>query len=220
MDVATGQPARTPQPADEDEARSVGAVTDLLQRWTAGEAHALDRLVPLVYDELRRLARRLLRHERDDHTLVPSALVHEAFLRLNGAGMTFESRAQFYGLLSQLMRHVLVDHARARSAQKRNGDGAISLDDVPDALLATPAANGAATLDLLALDRALQRLESLDPQQGHVVELRFFGGLSVDETAAALGISPATVKREWASARAWLMRELAEPASPPAPSRP
>lgn len=184
-----------------------GPVTRLLKRWAAGDAQALDELVPLVYDELRRLAARHLHQERDGHTLTPPGLVHEAFMRLsNDRELQFESRAQFFGLASRLMRHVLIDHARARAAHKR-GTPVVSLDELGDG--AQAAGHTPDLLDLLALDQALQRLEQLDPQQCRVVELRFFGGLSVDETAAALAISPASVKREWASARAWLLRALA-----------
>lgn len=188
-----------------------GAVTQLLRRWTDGDAQALNRLVPLVYDELRRLARRHLRHERAGHTLQSTGLVHEAFLRLSQESVVqWQSRAQFFGLASKLMRHILVDHARAREADKRGGGQALlSLDELPDGSEARTAWQGGESAhDILALDQALQRLEQLDPQQSHVVELRFFGGLSIEETAAALEISPATVKREWVTARAWLLREL------------
>lgn len=190
-------------------ARAVrGPVTQLLQRWTGGDPQALAQLVPLVYDELRRLAASHLRRERHGHTLAPAGLVHEAFLRLsNERPLQFDSRAQFFGLASQLMRHVLVDHARARAARKRGGGTIVSLDATGDAAAAAPEPSTPA-IDLLALDQALQRLEHLDPQQSQVVELRFFGGLSIDETAGALSISPATVKRDWVSARAWLLREL------------
>jgi RNA polymerase sigma factor (TIGR02999 family) len=203
----SGTPDTTPQ----------GAITQLLKRWAAGDAHALGELAPLVYDELKRLAARHLRHERDGHTLAPSGLVHEAYMRLSSEGaMQFQSRAQFFGLASRLMRHVLIDHARSRSAAKRGSGHVLPFDDLGDSALASldPAAQSP-TLDLLALDQALQRLERLDPQQCQVVELRFFGGLSVDETAAALEISAASVKREWVSARAWLLRQLAgQPAKP------
>lgn len=189
-----------------------GAVTQLLRRWTDGDAQALQRLVPLVYEELRRLARRHLKHERDGHTLQSTGLVHEAFLRLShDNGVQWESRAQFFGLASRLMRHILVDHARARRADKRGGGQTpLSLDDVGDAAAVT-AVGAASALDILALDEALLHLEKLDPQQGRVVELRFFGGLSIDETAGVLGVSAATVKREWSCARAWLLRELGGP---------
>ena len=184
-----------------------GPVTQLLRRWTEGDAQALHRLVPLVYNELRHLAGRHLRHERDGHTLQRTGLVHEVFLRLsNDRHVQWESRAQFFGLASKLMRHVLVDHARARRADKRGGG--VTLLPLEEA----DAAGTADTLDILALDQALQRLERMDPQQSQVVELRFFGGLSVEETAATLGVSVSTVKREWSCARAWLLRELHETA--------
>lgn len=186
-----------------------GAVTQQLRRWSGGDASALEALVPLIYDELRRLAASHLRHERRGHTLAPAGLVHEAFLRLSARpGLQFESRTQFFGLASQLMRHVLVDHARARAADKRRDDAALSLDELGDSAFASPDQASHLPLDLLSLDQALHRLERLDRQQCEVVELRFFGGLSVDETAQALSISPASVKRDWVSARAWLMREL------------
>ena len=189
-----------------------GVITQLLRRWAAGDTHALNELAPLVYDELRRLAARHLHHERDGHTLAPSGLVHEAYMRLSTDGaMHFQSRAQFFGLASRLMRHVLIDHARSRSAAKRGSGQALPFDELSDSALASlDHAAHAPTLDLLALDQALQRLERLDPQQCRVVELRFFGGLSMDETAAALDISAASVKREWVSARAWLLRQLTD----------
>lgn len=197
-----------------------GAVTQLLHSWASGDGAALERLLPLVYDELRRMARRHLRHERGEHTLGGTGLVHEAYLRLAHAGPTqWQSRAEFFGWASTLMRRILVDHARARQAAKRGGGTPLySLEALQDEAAATPAAQRLSAayssddiLDLLALDGALQRLEALDAQQGRVVELRFFGGLSVLETAEALGISPATVKREWATARPWLLRELGRP---------
>jgi RNA polymerase sigma factor (TIGR02999 family) len=189
----------------------VGEVTRLLLRWRAGDEAALPALVPLVYEELRSLARRHLRHERSSHTLQRTALVHEAFLRIvDQQQVDWESRSQFYGIASQMMRRILVDHARRRSAAKR-GDGAAHVD--LDAVLQ---AEGEDTrlqvqqdeVDFAAIDEALSRLEALDPQQGKLVELRFFGGLSIKETADIIGVSPATVKREWAIARAWLQREL------------
>lgn len=199
-----------------------GRVTQLLAAWSEGDQQALDELMPLVYGELRRLAQNHLRRERPGHTLQRTVLVHEAFLRLvNQKEVRWQGRAHFLGLASRLMRRILVDHARARLAAKR-GDGAlhVSFDDAiavpdadveidadPEALLATP---NQPTVDLVALDSALQRLEAMDPQQGKVVELRFFGGLTVEETAQALDISVATVKREWAVAKAWLHRELGD----------
>ncbi|HJV63238.1 MAG TPA: ECF-type sigma factor, partial [Albitalea sp.] len=189
-------------------------VTQLLNRWSQGDPAALERMLPLVYGELRKLAYRHLRQERGSHTLQGTGLVHEAYLRLaKRAPLQWESRAQFFGWASALMRHILVDHARAHRASKRGGGAApVSLDaldehDTGAAPMAHPAAADDGP-DLLALDAALQRLERLDRQQSAVVELRFFGGLSVLETAQALHISPATVKREWATARAWLLREL------------
>lgn len=178
-------------------------LTGLLIAWRDGEPGALDRLVPLVYDELRRQARLQLRGERADHTLQPTALVHEAFLRLVGQSRAqWQSREQFFAVAARAMRRVLVDHARARAAAKR-GDGRtlLALDDVPE-----PAA--APGVDVLALDRALDRLAGIDPRQARVVELRYFGGLSAPEVAAALDVSLATVNRDWAMARAWLFRDL------------
>jgi RNA polymerase sigma factor (TIGR02999 family) len=188
-----------------------GEVTQLLRRWTDGDAHALHRVLPLVYDELRRLAGRHLRHERAHHTLQNTGLVHEAYLRLtDDRPVQWASRSQFFALASKVMRHILVDHARARGAGKRGaGQVHVPLDDLSEAAIAQLAPRDTPALDVLALDQALTRLQQLDAQQSRVVELRFFGGLSVDETAATLEISPATVKREWASARAWLLRELA-----------
>jgi RNA polymerase sigma factor (TIGR02999 family) len=188
----------------------VGEVTQLLLRWRAGDERALEALLPLVYEELRSLARRHLRHERDSHTLQRTALVHEAFLRMvDRQQVDWESRAQFFGLASQTMRRVLVDHARKRLAAKR-GDGAPHVDIA--AVLAEesdpPLLADESEVDFAAIDAALQRLEALDPQQGKLVELRFFGGLSIKETADIIGVSPATVKREWALARAWLQREI------------
>ena len=208
-----------PDPLDEPsgwpEMRSGGTlpegVTQLLHRWSQGESDALDRVLPMVYGELRRLAGRHLRQERASHTLQDTGLVHEAYMRIaKRAPQRLESRAHFFGWASALMRHILVDHARARKADKRGGGATVvSLDAIEAAdaggLSASQPAEG---LDLVALDRALQRLEQLDPQQSRAVELRFFGGLSVVETAQTLGISAATVKREWATARAWLLREI------------
>jgi RNA polymerase sigma factor (TIGR02999 family) len=187
-----------------------GEVTQLLLRWRAGDEAALAALLPLVYEELRTLARRHLRHERGSHTLQRTALVHEAFLRIvDQKQVDWESRTQFYGIASQMMRRVLVDHARRRSAAKR-GDGAPHVD--LDAWLQEDGEDlppsQETEIDFAAIDAALKRLEALDPQQGKLVELRFFGGLSIKETADVIGVSPATVKREWAIARAWLQREI------------
>ena len=191
--------------------KPAGEVTQLLLRWRAGDEAALTALLPLVYEELRSLARRHLRHERGSHTLQRTALVHEAFLRIvDQKQVDWESRTQFYGIASQMMRRVLVDHARRRSAAKR-GDGAPHVD--LDAVLQDegedlPPPSPEKEIDFAAIDDALKRLEAMDPQQGRLVELRFFGGLSIKETADIIGVSPATVKREWAIARAWLQREI------------
>ncbi len=182
---------------------SSSQVSKLLVNWRRGDQGAREALIPLVYNELRRLARLHLRRERPDHTLQSAALVHEAYLRLiRQDHPQWQNRAHFFGVAAQLMRHILVDHARNRAAAKR-GAGAprLSLDEE----VALPQARD---VDIVALDDALNQLAALDPQQSRVVELRFFGGLSIEETSVVLGISPATVKREWATARAWLQREM------------
>lgn len=178
-----------------------GDVTVLLGELTRGNESALDRLLPLVYDELHRLARGYFRDEKADHTLQATALVHEAYLRLVDVRYRgFESRRQFVGFAAALMRRILVDHARERRAQKRGGYKT-TLDE-------SIAVSPAEEVDVLALDEALSRLEAIDPDQSRVVELRYFGGLSIEETAELLEISAPTVKRRWSSARAWLKREL------------
>ncbi len=178
-------------------------VSKLLLNWGQGDQGAREALIPLVYDELRRLARRYLRRERRDHTLQSAALVNEAYLRLiRQEHPQWQNRAHFFGVAAQLMRHILVDHARNRAAAKR-GAGAPRLTLDPDVALPQER-----DVDLIALDDALNQLAALDPQQSRLVELRFFGGLSIEETSVVLGISPATVKREWATARAWLQREM------------
>jgi RNA polymerase sigma factor (TIGR02999 family) len=178
-------------------------VSKLLLNWGQGDQGAREALIPLVYDELRRLARRYLRRERPDHTLQSAALVNEAYLRLiRQEQPQWQNRAHFFGVAAQLMRHILVDHARNRAAAKR-GAGAPRLTLDPD--IALPQERD---VDLIALDDALNQLAALDPQQSRLVELRFFGGLSIEETSVVLGVSPATVKREWATARAWLQREM------------
>jgi RNA polymerase sigma factor (TIGR02999 family) len=186
-------------------------VTALLIRWSRGEADALDRLLPLVYGECRRIAARKLECERDGHTLDPTALVHEMYLRLvDQRGAKWQNRAQFCGITARLMRRVLVDHARARHARKRGGSAVlVSLDAAAEA----PAESACA--DVLAIDEALGRLARLDPDQVRIVELRFFAGLTVEETAHVLGRSARTVKREWQLARAWLLRELRAGAAVP-----
>ena len=178
-------------------------VTRLLQQWTEGRQDALDQLVPQVYAELRRLASSYLRRERPNHTLQATALVHEAFLKLiDQRAVRWQNRAHFFGIAAQAMRRILVDHARAHAAGKRGaGDRHVSLDE-------TVVVTGAPDYDLLALDEVLTRLATIDPQQSRVVELRFFGGLTLEETAEVMQISPATVGREWTLAKAWLYAEL------------
>ena len=181
------------------------SVTDLLQAWSGGDPAALDRLVPIVYQELRRQAERFVRQESPGHTLQTTALVHETYLRLvDQRQARWQNRSQFFGVAAQLMRRILVDHARARLAAKRGGAAVhLTLDEIAVETLVSD-------VDLLALDHALTKLAQLDPQQAKVVELRYFTGLGIEETAEALCVSPATVKREWAMARAWLKRELSE----------
>jgi len=182
----------TPQSSD---------VTQLLHRWTGGDQRALNDLLPVVYDEMRRLARSYLNRERAGHTLQSTALVHEAYLKLVDQNVSWQNRAHFFGIAAQVMRRILVDHARARNAAKR-GDGLrITFDE-------RMAISDARDLDVLALDRALHDLAQLDEQQGRIVELRFFAGLSIEETAEVLTISPATVKRDWSMAKAWLSRAM------------
>lgn len=177
--------------------------TALLDDVGAGRQESVDALMPVIYHELRRRAARYLRRERGGHTLQTTALVHEAYLRLAGTEeVRWESRAHFFAIAAQAMRRILVDHARHRRRAKRGGDGErVSLDQADVAA----AEHG---VDLLALDQALARLAAVDPQQARVVELRFFGGLSVEEAATVLGVSASTVKRDWAMARAWLRYEL------------
>lgn len=180
-------------------------VTTLLARWSSGDAGALEQLTPIVYDELRRIARRHLARERKNHTLQSTALVHEAYLRLiGGSGSEYQNRQHFFAVAAQVIRRVLVDHARAVNAAKRGGGAQkILLEDQPEA--SSPPENIA---EVLALHEALERLAAFDRQQERIVELRYFAGLSIDETAEVLGISAATVKRDWVMARAWLAREL------------
>jgi RNA polymerase sigma factor (TIGR02999 family) len=182
----------------------MGDITRLLARWAEGDSEAFEALMPVVYEELRKLADHYLRQERPDHTLQPTALVHEAYLRLAGIReMELRNRAHFYGAAARIMRRVLVDHSRQHRALKRGGPtpALVTFDEAID----TPIDGGA---DLVALDEALGALEAIAPERARVVELRYFGGLSVDETADYLGVAPATVKRHWAFARAWLFRRL------------
>jgi RNA polymerase sigma factor (TIGR02999 family) len=185
-------------------------VTALLIAWSEGDSSALDVLLPVVYAELRRQARRALRREAAGHTLQPTALVHEAYLKLvEQRPSRWQGRSQFYGVAARCMRQVLVDAARTRRAAKRGGGAqALRLSEAEEPVF-TPAEGESPGDDVLALDEALTRLAALDPDQARIVELRYFAGLTLDDTAAALGISPATVSREWTVARRWLRRELA-----------
>jgi RNA polymerase sigma-70 factor (ECF subfamily) len=178
-----------------------GEITDLLQALEAGAPGAVDRLIPLVYEELRLLASGYLRSERPDHTLQTTGLVHEAYLRLvDQPRTTWKNRGHFFGIAAQAMRRILVDYARRRHSTKRDGGLPITLDEEQ--------AGAPDDRDILGVDEALGRLAELDQRQARVVELRYFAGLTIEETAEALELSPATVKREWLSARAWLQREL------------
>ena len=189
------RPPAADEPSDE--------VTQLLLRWQAGDRAALDKLLPLVYDQLHKLATRQLKRERKGHTLQPTAVVHETYLRLvDQRRANWQSRAQFFAVAAGMMRRVLVDHARSRRAAKRGGlMPHIAIEDV-EAGIDPP------SVDLVDLDDALGKLEQLDADQAKIVELRFFGGLTVEETAEVVRSSPATVKRDWHSAKAWLFREL------------
>ena len=176
-------------------------VSELLANWHAGDDEALRAVIPLVYDELRRLAHRYLLNERPGHTLQSTALVHEAYLRIEKQGVAqFKNREHFLAICAQLMRQILVEYARSRNAAKRDGGYRLTLDD--------SLAFKTRSVDLVALDDALNELAKLDQQQSRIVELRFFGGLSIEETARALNLSPTTVKRHWASARLWLHHEM------------
>ena len=180
------------------EPRPTGKISDLLRKWSDGDDDVLDELTPLVYAELRRMARGFLRFERPGHTLQPTALTHEAFLRLvDQQRVNWESRTHFFAIAARLMRRILVDHARARQAKKR-------------APTKVPVGDGTPldVVDVLALHCALERLEAKDPEQGRLVELRYFGGLTIEETSRVMKVSPATVKREWSLAKRWLRREL------------
>lgn len=189
--------SREPEGPSED-------VTALLVRWSHGDAEALALLMPVIYGECRRIAARQLERERPEHTLNPTALVHELYLRLiDQRHATWENRAQFFGVAARVMRRILVDHARARLAEKRGADPLfVSLD------AATTSAEEVPVSDVLAIDEALVRLAAYDPEQVRIIELRFFAGLTVEETARVVGRSPRTVKREWRLAKAWLYREL------------
>jgi RNA polymerase sigma factor (TIGR02999 family) len=178
-------------------------VSKLLANWHAGDEAALRAVVPLVYDELRRVAHHYLQKERPDHTLQSTALVHEAYLRLEKQGAaSIQNREHFLAICAQLMRQILVDYARSRKAARRDGGFKLTLDD--------GLAFKTRSLDLVALDDALNELAKLNPQQSHIVELRFFGGLSIEETSQALNLSPTTVKKYWSMARLWLHHEMAK----------
>ena len=180
-----------------------GDVTRLLVAWSKGDRDALEDLIPVVYGELRRIAARYFRHERPGHTLQPTVLVHEAYLKLvDQDHARWQNRAQFFGVAAQLMRRILVDHARTHLAAKRGGGM------TPVTLVDVAGASPPRGVDVIALDEALTRLTSLYPEQGRLVELRYFGGLTIEETGEAMDTSPATVKRQWMVARAWLLRDL------------
>ena len=187
-------------------------VTELLVAWSEGDKAALDELMPAVYDELRRLAKSHLSRERPGHTLQTTALVHEAYLRLvDQKAVNWQNRAQFFGIAAQMMRRILINHAKERHAQKREGYATkVSLDEAVSFFEKRE-------VDLMALDEALNTLTVLDPQQTQIVELRFFGGLTIEEIAEVAGISPATTKREWDSAKLWLRRQLNIGGNSPSP---
>jgi RNA polymerase sigma factor (TIGR02999 family) len=204
--MMTTPPSDPPTKPVTDRRPAPAGVTELLLAWGGGSPAALNALLPLVYDELHRQAARALRREAAGHTLQATALVHEAYLRLfDQARVDLHNRAQFFGVAARCMRRILVDHARARRALKRGG-GEQQLT-LAHAEFAAESA-GDAQADVLALHEALERLAGMDPEQGRLVELRYFGGLSIADTAGVLGVSAATVKRDWAVARAWLRREL------------
>ena len=185
------------------------SVTQLLVDWGQGDQKALDKLMPLVYTELRRLAGNYLRRERQGHTLQPTALVNEAYLKLiDQRNAHWQNRAQFYGVAAQLMRRILVDHARQRQAAKRGGSDQQRLSITSAGQLGGKQLATEPAIDLLALHEALNELAEMDPQQGRIVELKFFGGLSIEEIAEVMSIGHATVERDWKMARAWLRRKL------------
>lgn len=205
MDAAKTDAAKTDavnmNPSKSDASKS--DVTALLIAWSEGDEEALERLLPLVHNELRRLARIHLRRERQGHTLQPTALVNEAYLRIVDQNrVQWQSRVQFFAICSRIMRRVLVDHARRRLADKRDGQRTrVTLDE-------DMAVSGRRELDVLAVNEALTALEEIDPEQGRLVELKFFADLTIDEIAEVMGVSASTVKREWRMAKAWLHREL------------
>ena len=179
-------------------------ITRLLADWASGDRAALDRLTPLVYAELRRIASQQMRHEKPGHTLQPTALVNEAFMRLAGGnGASWQDRAHFFAVCAQVMRRILIDHARANARDKRGGGAVqVPLDEAATFIQSQP-------VDLIALNDALRSLEQVDAQKARIVELRYFAGLGIEETAGVLRVSAMTVRREWTRAKAWLYRELA-----------
>jgi len=182
-----------------------GDLTGLLLEWAEGDKAALDRLTPLVYDEIRRIAHRYIQREREGHTLQTTALVHEAYVRLAGSqNVAWKNRSHFFAVTAQVMRRILIDHARRRQYLKHGGEAQrVPFDSVQVALMSQPRA-----AELLALDEALAELAKLDERKGTVVELRYFGGLSIEETAEVLEISAMTVRRDWRAAKAWLFRRM------------
>ena len=185
--------------------RPTHEVTQLLIEWSNGDKAALDKLMPLIYAELRRMAHRYMSRERPGHTMQTTALVNEAYLRLvNHEAVHWQNRAHFFAIAAQVMRHILVDHARSHAYAKRGGGTqTISLDEAM-------VVSQERAAEVVALDEVLKELAEIDPQQSRIVELRFFGGLTIEETAVVIGLSPATIKREWSTARAWLYHELAK----------
>ena len=180
-------------------------VTQMLRDWSNGDREVVDKLIPVVYEELRRQAARYLRRERPGHTLQTTALIHEAYIRLiDQKNVRWQNRAHFFAIAAQLMRRILVDHARSRQAAKRGGS------DIKLPLEEAMIASEGREVDLVALDEALERLAAIDPQQSRVVELKFFSGMTVEETAEVLDVSPRTVKRDWNVAKAWLRREISK----------
>lgn len=181
-------------------------VTQWLVEWENGDETALEHLIPLVYDELRKMARRYMRSQPSGHTLQTTELIHEAYLKLaGGKEQSWQNRAHFFGVAARVMRHILVDYARTRTAEKRGGGNAQKIE-LEKTLIVSPERNA----EIVALDDALNALAALDERKSRVVELKFFGGLSVDETAEVLKVSPKTVKRDWRFARTWLLRELSK----------
>ncbi|HEX8249367.1 MAG TPA: sigma-70 family RNA polymerase sigma factor [Pyrinomonadaceae bacterium] len=194
------------QQAQNPESRQSTEITRILKSWSGGNREAVDDLIPLVYDELHKVAAHYLRRQRSDHTLQPTALVNEAYLKLiDISNVNWHDRAHFFAVASQTMRHILVDHARAQMREKRGG-GVVQKLSLDEAVSFSKDKD----VDVLLLDEALRELATIDEQQCKIVELRFFGGLTVEETAVVLKISPATVKREWRIAKAWLFKKMGQ----------